>query len=315
MGIKRFNRFFKSLGIALLLIGALCTPRLIMAASTTAVSLNAPDRVSPGQTFTVDINVAPGAPLAGLQLNLSYDASILSVVEVQEGNLLSQGGAATYFQAGTQSSGSISGITGVIITPGASVSNSGVFAKVTFTAGQGGATSLTLSEVIAGDVNGQSLSVSATGDQVGINQPPVMAAIGDKTINEGQLLQFTVSASDADGDTLTYSAIDLPSGATFDAAARSFRWTPSTTQSGAFSVTFQASDGLASVQETITITVNKVYEDWDVNMDGKVNVLDLTAVRQHWGQTGAPGWIREDVNKDGAVNVLDMTLIGQHWKP
>jgi len=49
-----------------------------------------------------------------------------------------------------------------------------------------------------------------------VNHPPALDSIGDKTIDEGQLLQFTVSASDPDGDTLTYSAANLPEGASFE---------------------------------------------------------------------------------------------------
>ncbi|MEM2878557.1 MAG: CIA30 family protein [Candidatus Hadarchaeales archaeon] len=55
------------------------------------------------------------------------------------------------------------------------------------------------------------------------------------------------------------------------------------------------------------------YPDWDVNMDGHVNVLDMIVVIQNWGKTGAPHWIRSDVNRDGKVNVLDMILIGKNW--
>jgi outer membrane protein assembly factor BamB len=54
-------------------------------------------------------------------------------------------------------------------------------------------------------------------------------------------------------------------------------------------------------------------EAWDVNQDGWVNVLDIIRVGQHFGESGAAGWIREDVNKDGVVNVLDLIMIGQHF--
>lgn len=36
------------------------------------------------------------------------------------------------------------------------------------------------------------------------NQPPVLAPIGNKTVNEGSLLQFTITATDPDGNPLTY---------------------------------------------------------------------------------------------------------------
>jgi hypothetical protein len=63
---------------------------------------------------------------------------------------------------------------------------------------------------------------------------------------------------------------------------------------------------------TITVTVNNPLQA-DVNSDVAVNSLDMIRVGQHWGETGASGWIREDVNEDGIVSVLDATLVGQHW--
>jgi hypothetical protein len=69
--------------------------------------------------------------------------------------------------------------------------------------------------------------------------------------------------------------------------------------------------------QSVAITVSDgsvtICPDWDVNLDLSVNVLDMTLVGQHWGETGAPHWLRGDVNRDGEINVLDMILIGQHW--
>jgi hypothetical protein len=48
-----------------------------------------------------------------------------------------------------------------------------------------------------------------------------------------------------------------------------------------------------------------------VRGDGVINVLDLQAVAQLFGQ-GQPG-IREDQNGDGALNVLDLQLIAQRF--
>jgi hypothetical protein len=147
------------------------------------------------------------------------------------------------------------------------------------------------------------------------NHAPVLDAIGKKTVNEETALAFTISGSDADGDTLTYSASNLPLGASFDSATRTFAWTPGSGQSGAYAnVHFQVSDGKVTDSEDITITVavNSTLEA-DVNGDGAVNSLDMIRIGQHWGETGAGGWIREDINQDGIVSVLDATLVGQHW--
>jgi hypothetical protein len=88
---------------------------------------------------------------------------------------------------------------------------------------------------------------------VNVNRAPVLATISGKTAYATDLLSFTISATDPDGDTLTYSAQNLPSGATF--ANRTFNWTPSAGQVGTHQVTFAASDGTLQDSETITITV------------------------------------------------------------
>ncbi|MEA1905720.1 MAG: LamG-like jellyroll fold domain-containing protein, partial [Euryarchaeota archaeon] len=88
------------------------------------------------------------------------------------------------------------------------------------------------------------------------NHPPVLDPIGDKSITEGSLLEFTISASDPDGDPLTYSADNLPTGATFDPATRTFSWTPDYGQSGSYpDVHFEVTDGYLTDTEDITITV------------------------------------------------------------
>jgi len=87
-----------------------------------------------------------------------------------------------------------------------------------------------------------------------VNTPPVLAAIGDRLATVGEELSFQVSATDADADVLDYSAENLPPGAGFDPATRTFSWTPAAGQVGEFEVTFEVSDGEAVDSETITIT-------------------------------------------------------------
>ena len=92
------------------------------------------------------------------------------------------------------------------------------------------------------------------------NIVPVLAAIGNKSVNELALLTFTTSATDGDvGDTLTYGASNLPTGATFNTTTRVFSWTPTYAQAGTYNtVTFNVTDGTDSDSEVITITVNNV---------------------------------------------------------
>ena len=119
------------------------------------------------------------------------------------------------------------------------------------------------------------------------NNSPVLAAIGNQTVNEGILLQFTVMATDADsGDALTFTASNLPTGASFDTSTQKFTWTPDFTQMGDFpSILFTVTDDAtpsASDSETITITVSDANppvanagDDQTVNA-GTVFTLDGT---------------------------------------
>ncbi|WP_370575189.1 PGF-pre-PGF domain-containing protein [Methanomethylovorans sp.] len=88
-----------------------------------------------------------------------------------------------------------------------------------------------------------------------INRPPVLNSIGNKAVDENTVLSFTVSASDSDGDEISYSVVGLPPGASFNTNSGVFSWTPSFTASGDYSVVFMASDSVITDSETITITV------------------------------------------------------------
>ena len=88
------------------------------------------------------------------------------------------------------------------------------------------------------------------------NPPPILQTIGNLSVDENVLLTFNVKATDPDGDQITYSAQNLPSGAIF--SNQTFSWTPSYIQAGRYRVRFIASDGNMQTSETITITVKNV---------------------------------------------------------
>ncbi|MDA8792707.1 putative Ig domain-containing protein, partial [Bacteriovoracaceae bacterium] len=90
-----------------------------------------------------------------------------------------------------------------------------------------------------------------------INRSPELAAIGAQTVDEGQLLEFTISATDPDGDNLIYSVSNLPSGASFDVNTQVFSWTPDFNQTGNYSVTFEVSDdGSPSLSDSEVVTID-----------------------------------------------------------
>lgn len=86
-----------------------------------------------------------------------------------------------------------------------------------------------------------------------VNQAPVLAAIGAKSVKESEELTFEISATDGNGDSITYSATGLPAGASL--TGNVFAWTPTCAQEGNYSVTFSATDGSATSSEIVNISV------------------------------------------------------------
>jgi hypothetical protein len=77
------------------------------------------------------------------------------------------------------------------------------------------------------------------------NRSPFVNSPGDKFVHVGQLLQFTVTGGDSDGDPINLSCSGQPAGATFvnHGASGTFSFTPAAHQAGqSFSVTFTATD-------------------------------------------------------------------------
>jgi hypothetical protein len=110
------------------------------------------------------------------------------------------------------------------------------------------------------------------------NAPPTLSPIGNKTINEGQPLQFTISANDPEGDALTYSASNLPAGATFDPSTQTFSWIPTFDQFGTYpNIEFSVMDNgspLGLAVELITIAVGNVNRAPEFNPIGTQEILE-----------------------------------------
>jgi hypothetical protein len=87
-----------------------------------------------------------------------------------------------------------------------------------------------------------------------VNMAPVLDPIGGKTVLVGSPLTFSATASDADipVQTLTFSLVGAPAGASITAAGV-FTWTPSA--SGDYTVDVVVSDGLLTDSETISVHV------------------------------------------------------------
>ncbi|MDO8629540.1 MAG: tandem-95 repeat protein, partial [Phycisphaerales bacterium] len=105
----------------------------------------------------------------------------------------------------------------------------------------------------------------------------VLNPIGDKTVNLGETLTFTVSATSSTGTpSLFVAPLPLPTHASFNAVTGLFTFTPDTTQVGSFQLTFSAVSGALSASETITITVPNPPPGGTTAVRGKVENLNDT---------------------------------------
>jgi hypothetical protein len=83
------------------------------------------------------------------------------------------------------------------------------------------------------------------------NLPPALAPLGELVVAEGEALNVTLLGSDPDGDALTYSADDLPAGATLNPTTGALQWKPDYFSAGTYGgVVLRAGDGNFTASQT-----------------------------------------------------------------
>lgn len=85
------------------------------------------------------------------------------------------------------------------------------------------------------------------------NNLPIIADLPDVQAVEGDVIRFTIGATDEDGDALTYQARDLPAGSSFDALTRTFTWQTDLNSAGVYEPGFLARDSKGGADEEIVV--------------------------------------------------------------
>jgi hypothetical protein len=103
------------------------------------------------------------------------------------------------------------------------------------------------------------------------NHAPQLTSPGNQTNAAGDAVSLPVSASDADGNTLSYTASGLPAGLSVDPSSGTISGTiaNSAASSTPYNVTVTVSDGMANASQSFT---------WTVNYVGLVKPLDQSNV-------------------------------------
>lgn len=94
------------------------------------------------------------------------------------------------------------------------------------------------------------------GGQQPANRAPTISGNGAATLVVANPYSFTPTASDPDGDTLSFTITGKPAWATFSSTTGALSGTPSAAQAGVYNVTISVSDGSLQASMSFAITVN-----------------------------------------------------------
>ena len=126
-----------------------------------------------GKQFTVELNVTPGVPIAGMQSNILFNPAYIRIDSITFGNLFTQNGASEFSNAGVinNNTGTVVNIFSVILGPN-NVNRDGTFIRVTGTALAKGTSGINLTNIKIATPDGLSESLSYTNGTITVKYPP-----------------------------------------------------------------------------------------------------------------------------------------------
>jgi hypothetical protein len=194
------------------------------------------DGKADSNTATVSITVVPvnDTPIAVAQVTSGLEDKALGILLSANDK---DGDALTYRLVSSPTKGSLSGTApNLIYTPNTNASGSD---SLSFRANDGSA-----------DSNSATVSITISA----VNDAPVAAAQVTGT-TAGAPVGILLSASDADGDPLTFSIVSSPLQGSLSGTPPNLTYTPKTDATGSDSISFRASDGKVG-SNTATVSIN-----------------------------------------------------------
>ncbi len=187
------------------------------------------------------------------------------------------------------------------------------------TAAQAGTYSNIVISVSDGKASAALSSFSLT---VSASRPPTISGTPATTANAGTAYSFTPSASDPDGNTLTFSITNKPSWATFNTATGKLSGTPSASDAGTTSgIVISVSDGTSAVSlAAFSINVTQVATGsatigWTpptANTDGST-LSDLAGFRIQYGTSSTNLDQVIDIHNPGVTSYVVGNLTPATW--
>lgn len=216
------------------------------------------------QTVSVAVNAVNDAPVADASsaLQTNEDQSVSGQVSASDidGDTLTW----TISSGAAHGAVALNAATGAYTyTPAANFSGADAF-KVAVSDGKGGTVEQTVSVAIAA-----------------VNDAPTAAATSSKTGAEDTIITGNVSASDVDGDTLTWTVSQGPAhgSISLNASTGAYTFTPSANYNGGDTFKVIVSDGKSgSAEQTVSITVTPVNDAPAIDATASLSTTEDAAV-------------------------------------
>jgi hypothetical protein len=154
------------------------------------------------------------------------------------------------------------------------------------------------------------------------NQAPTISGTPPTTVMQGQAYSFTPTASDANGDTLTFSVTNKPSWATFAASNGQLSGTPGPGDVRTYSnIQISVSDGTATATlgafgiQVVATATGSAMLSWTpptTNTDGSA-LTDLAGYKIYWGPSAGNYTNSVTLNNPGLSEYVVSQLTAGTW--
>jgi len=304
-------------------------------AQSTTLFVNPPTTsVLVGESFTISLNVAYIDDLAGYNIYLRYNTTVLTATKViVEGTWFTTGQTYTVWANSIDDNQGIVHASVTLTGVEEGVSGSGDLFRIVFTADSSGSSLLDIYNDMLVDPLFVAIPHSTSDGivEATAHDVAVYNVMTSKTI-VGQSFTLHINVTVAnEGDyaetfDVTLYANTTPLGSQIATlASRSyttitFTWNTTGFSKSSYTISAYATPTLGEVDtadNTLTNGIVKVVTPGDTNADGAVNILDLSGISAHW-HPGPPigplGYNPNfDINCDGSINILEISIISAYW--
>jgi hypothetical protein len=259
----------------------------------------------------------PSQPIKAWELELEYPTDKLEIVTIAAGTIFD--GLPVFFVNGTvnETAGKIEKLYSVIL--GAyNVSDDGSLVSITFKSKKAGIANLNLINVgICNETKYLPIDVVSGTVYIDASVPLIFSASAQHSKPIDTEIGWTNISANVTDDTLISSSLlflTTPSNS-LTLPFTSYYYNSSTTfnQVGNYSYYIRVNDTVGNYNES------KIYNftippNYEIVVDGVINLADYIQLATQYGKNGPNGWIREDVDNNGNVYLPDFVLSAMRYQ-